>query len=103
MELFSAHSTDTHSDMMYIPLGVLLPLVKTSQSPVPEGLSSSHTGRWERRWTTLVNPREETGRSSSKYSCMRGGGEGERRLEKMCVVKKKGRGRGYTTLHIHKC
>lgn len=57
----------------FIPLGVLLPLVKTSQSPVPEGLSRSHTGRWERRWTTLVNPKEETGRSSSKYSCGRGG------------------------------
>ena len=61
------------ADWHYIPLGILLPFVKTSQSPVPEGLSRSHTGRWERRWTTLVNPREETGRSSSKYSYMRGG------------------------------
>ena len=72
----------------FIPLGVLLPLVKTSQSPVPEGLSRSHTGRWERRWTTLVNPKEETGRSSSKYSCVGGendvrsqDGEGEGRGE----------------------
>lgn len=55
---------------MVLPLGDLLPLVNTSQSPVPEGLSSSHTDRWERRCTTLVNPREDTGKSSSKNSCV---------------------------------
>ena len=49
------------------PFGLGPPLRKTSQSPSPVGLSTSQTGVEVSRWRTLLKPRVETGRSSSKY------------------------------------
>ena len=57
----------THSLELHVPLVVLLPLAKASQSPVPRGRSRSQMkDREESRWTTLVNPSEDVGRGTPK-------------------------------------